>query len=78
MKTYTRFKLTDAQCKRLSQMYHGRPHLHGVALDALVRKGLAEPIPDHEFDGHTYGKVPDHRLTADGRLAYEWARAEGW
>lgn len=44
-KTWTEHKLTEAQLRRLAQMYGGLPHLHGVALAALERKGLVMERP---------------------------------
>ena len=71
MTTYTEHKLTEAQCKRLSQIYNLRPHLHGVALDALKRKGLVVVDPDGHYPKTCF-------LTAEGKAAFKQARQEGW
>ena len=70
--TYTGHKLTHAQCKRLNQLYNGRrPHLHGMALLALCRKGL---VREEMLISH----IPVYTITTVGREAYEQARQEGW
>jgi hypothetical protein len=72
-KTYTAHALTDAQLRRLSQLSKGGPHGHGVALDALVRKGLAIRSANPE---HKYPKT--HNATVDGVAALGEARRAGW
>jgi hypothetical protein len=72
--TYTKHKLTDPQLKRLSQLVNCAPaHGHGVALDALVRKGLAcrSVNPDHKYP-------KTHNATVDGVAALNEARRAGW
>jgi len=72
MKPFTNYKLTNAQCKRLCQLQNERKeHLHGVALEALVRKGLAIRVM-----GWKYPKT--HRITTAGAMAFADARREGW
>lgn len=44
-KTWTKYKLTEAQLRRLAQLESGHPHLHGTSMAALERKGLAEEKP---------------------------------
>ncbi len=83
MSTWTQHKLTDAQLGRLSELSKGRGHHHGVALDALVRKGLAQELPSDE---HQYFKpkkwVPGmrrtHKITSEGQAALDLARMRGW
>jgi hypothetical protein len=72
MKTYTKYKLTDAQLIRLSQMANGRPHKSGNALYALEAKGL---VREREFSG---GYGHSHSITAEGLQAFQQARGEGW
>ena len=73
MKTYTKHKLTDPQLRRLSELVNGGAHHHGVALDALVRKGLAckSVNPDHKYP-------KTHNPTVDGVAALNEARRAGW
>ena len=47
MNTYTEHNLTSPQCKRLNQLINGKLRLHGMALVALVRKGL---VHEAQFD----------------------------
>lgn len=70
---YTSFKLTDPQLRRLSQMSHGRPHGHGVALQALLRKGL---VDRHGSLDHEFGE--DYSINQAGFDALIDARWEGW
>jgi hypothetical protein len=67
MRTYTSYKLTEAQCKKLAKMANGKD-CGGVACQALERKGLAYSTPD------SYG----YTITIDGRNALAMARNEGW
>ena len=67
-RTYTKHKLTHPQLKRLSQLYHGRTHLHGMALLALCRKGLVEEGTLASF----------YTITLEVRTAFQQARKEGW
>jgi hypothetical protein len=73
VRAYTRYKLSHAQLKRLSQLVNEQAHGHGVALDALVRKGLAcrSANPDHKYP-------KTHNATVDGVSALREARREGW
>lgn len=69
---FTKHRLSDAALIRLSQIVNERAsHGHGVALDALVRRGLVERIP-----GASYPRT--HRATDAGREALAEARAAGW
>lgn len=70
-KTWTKYKLTGPQLKRLSQICNDHDHLHGNALEALERKGLVRRVPDW-----TYPKT--HAANMLGRAALEAARKEGW
>lgn len=87
MKTYTKHKLTDAQCRRLSTIINkGKGAQGGVATDALVRKGLVREL----METHTYAPLHEGQLpytreifvgreaTVEGKLALELARREGW
>ena len=74
MKTYTSFKLTTHQCKRLSQVYNGRIPSGGVAWYALVYKGLATD----RLIGDGMNIRYDRKITDEGRVAFEQARREGW
>ena len=89
-KTYTQHKLTNAQLVRLSPIVKGRPHKHGVALEALIRKGLVienESVKyvyatDH-ITGQEYGtpqRIISYNYTAaqSGIEALHDARKEGW
>ena len=75
-KTWTKWKLTGAQCKRLSQLNNPRTHthLHGNALTALVNKGLVTS----RLSG-MHGKIRwNYFITEEGETAFETARKEGW
>ena len=67
MKTYTEHKLTDHQLRRLSALVHNRTPKYGVAMDALIRKGLVY-INIHG----------DHQVNGNGCIAFDQARREGW
>lgn len=76
MKTWTDHKLTDAQCRVLASFITeeatGRPyeHKHGVAADALHRKGLIN---------RRFGLANPCCVILDaGREALKQARKEGW
>jgi hypothetical protein len=79
MTTYTDHNLTDAQLARLSQIANNRPHLSGVALIALEKKGLV-----YEKTGPgvgVFGRMPyqhTHAITDAGVYALGLARKGGW
>jgi hypothetical protein len=66
--TYTQYKLTDAQLRRLSALVNETrgAATAGMAGKALLAKGLAE------------GKYWPECATAAGRAALQQARREGW
>ena len=67
-------KLSDAALTRLSQIVNEREfHGHGVALQALERRGLVERVP-----GVGYAASRTHRATTAGIEALREARAAGW
>lgn len=71
MKTYTEHKLTDAQLRRLSAIVNATKGAakHGVAGDALKRKGLVVETANH------YDAI---EATEAGRAALAHARRAGW
>lgn len=71
MTTYTEHKLTDAQLRRLSAIVNATQGAakHGMAGDALKRKGLVVETSNH------YDAV---EATDAGRAALTKARREGW
>jgi len=71
-KLWTEHKLSDHQLTRLSQMVNGRRHRHGVALLALVNKGLARENEEWTYYGDS------HVATPAGAAALAQARKEGW
>ena len=75
MNTYTEHNLTSPQCKRLNQLINGKLRLHGMALVALVRKGL---VHEAQFDIGEYHPKYVYTLSDTGREAYRQARREGW
>ncbi len=78
-KTYTQHKLTNAQCKRLNQLVNGNLRWHGMALVALVRKGLVTELFKPPFTpDNGYHWINGYELSDTGRAAYEQARREGW
>lgn len=67
VKTYTEYKLTDSQLRRLSALYHNRKPKTGVAMLALIRKNLAYVNAHNEY-----------QINGNGCMAFKKARAEGW
>lgn len=70
-KTYTPYELTDSQLQRLSAICNNRNHGHGVALDALKRKGLVTELEQPQYPRTC-------KATCEGYDAMEVARREGW
>ncbi len=66
-KTYTEYKLTEAQLKRLSQVVNHREPNYGTAMQALIRKNL---VYENE-----QGKI---QANGNGVMALDQARKEGW
>jgi hypothetical protein len=64
---WTQHKLNDGQLIRLSQLANGRPNNAGMAMVALVNKGLAI--------NKGRGRA---EVTEAGREALAQARKEGW
>ena len=62
----SQFGVTSHGAKRLSQLANGRTPNYGVAMGALVTRGLVEVI-----DG-------EHQITEEGRKTIEGLRAAGW
>lgn len=75
--TYTSHKLTQAQCRVLASFIAEaanpkHAHRHGVAGQALHRKGLIQQ------GGDIPRPTPCCTITASGIEALEQARREGW
>ena len=80
--TYTQYRLTDAQLRRLSAIVNKTKGAakRGQAGNVLVRKGLAVEIskPHPTLKGMTYSDYDGIEATDAGRAALEQARREGW
>ena len=76
--TYTKYKLTDAQLRRLSALVNQTKGAAtaGVAGQALIRKGLAVSARK-AWGEDRYAEFPV-AATEAGREALEQARREGW
>jgi len=78
---YTEHKLSDFQCRVLSQIVNNRQRNYfGPTLDSLELRGLIEcrGLDPHHQDGDGLYRRPLWEATEAGKTALERARREGW
>ena len=79
MKTWTKHKLSERQCKVLSQIVNNRlRNVFRPTLDKLEREGLIEKSDSVWPDRRPHGDFFIYTPTTLGVLALEAARREGW